>query len=284
MKASDRARRSASRVTAARAGGREVPAALRQAAERNRAASSGMAVRSSERGAARPAAASWRQARASVAAPRRFGLRLRRIHAAADVAARLGADRAGALVGRIVDPGLVASGEPIADLGPPEAEQRSKQEDAAPLRPGGRRRPFARLRRGGSPRPHQPRLQDVVGGVAHQDDAGARGAGGVGQQPMAGGAGGGGKPGGGLLIRPGQGLERQAEPVCRSRAGLGPGRARRLQAVVDGQHEQVAPRHLRPVGGRQQEGQGIAAARNGDGHRAPALRQQPAVEDRRDGP
>lgn len=55
-----------------------------------------------------------------------------------------------------------------------------------------------------------------------------------------------------------------------------------MKAVVDGQGQQRPPARSRPIGRQDQQGQGIAAARQGQGDRRIVIGGQDAVEPRAD--
>ncbi len=169
------------------------------------------------------------------------------------------------LIRRIIDPGLPSGGQPLPDRRAAQTQQRPKQEHTPPLRPHWRGRPFAGRAHGRTFRPHQRRLGEVVGGVAEHHHPGSMTARGVGDQAVARRAGGGGNPGRGLPPPPGEGLKVRADAASDGFGEADPVAALRLQAMVDGQDDDPPPRPVRPGLGRQEDGEGIAAA--GEGHR-----------------
>ena len=107
--------------------------------------------------------------------------------------------------------------------------------------------------------------------MGDEDDPGPGLTGGVSDQPMTGQTGGGRKPRGRLVTRPDQ-----PPPLGAEGAGgrCGPGRpagAVGVEAVIDGQGQQRTALRPCPVGGKVQQGDGIAAAGQGDDDRIRAV-------------
>lgn len=199
---------------------------------------------------------------------------------AAQAGASATAGVAGVGIGRVVNPAGALPCQPVPKLGSSGMEQRTQQHEAPPLRPYWRRRPFSQLAEGRAFGPHQIGLGDVVGSMGEKDDTGAGGSGGFGDQGVAGGAGGGLHPGGGLVAGPAQGLPVSAQaPRMFPRTG-GPGDAVGVEAMVHRQGQQAANVCLRPSGHQMQQGDGIAAAGQGDGNRMIDMGFELAVEDR----
>lgn len=114
--------------------------------------------------------------------------------------------------------------------------------------------------------------------MAKQDHPGACLARGVGQQAMARAPGGGGQARRGLVACPGEGAERATEAYGEASARLRPGSALRLQSVVHGQDDEVAP-HLAGPGVRDQgQREGVAAARQPDRERPAGVADKAGVE------
>ena len=164
-------------------------------------------------------------------------------------------------------------------------QQGPQQEHAAPLRPGGRRRPGPQPPEGRRVRTaHQLALNHVVRGVGQQHDACARRPCSLGQQGVARRAGGGGQAGRRLGAAP-----LQPAPL-RSRAGGGgggqgaPARGVGREAVVHGQGQQRAARTGAPCRRQAQQRQAVASARKAQGHRRGGRGVQPPVELVKDAP
>jgi len=187
---------------------------------------------------------------------------------------------AGVGIRRVVNPVGALPCQPVPKLGSSGMEQRTQQHEAPSLRPHWRRRPFSQLAESRSLGPHQIGLGDVVGSVGEQDHARARRSRRVSDQGMAGGAGRGLQPGRRLFAEPPKPLPIGAERPCLFACPHGPREAVRVQAVVDGQGQQAAAVGPRPLGGKMQQGDGIAAAGQGDGDRMIDTGLKPAVEDR----
>jgi hypothetical protein len=262
-KASRPRRRSVSRTTCARAGGRSVPAAQRQAADRNLTAASGGSVRSARRAIVRIPWPSISQASA-------------RARAGASSLAGSGPEAPIAMSRRRwrgPTPGWRSPG-PRSRSRLDRPASRGSPPDANPVavaagilrgpRPDRRRRPLAGIRRRGSAGAHEPRLQDVVGGVAHQHHAGAgpprslrRTGGGApdaaaAESPVAG-------------FSPVQASASNARPsrVAVAEQVRGPRGALRLQAVVDGEAPGVRGPAASPRPGRATAGPGNRRRRKG---------------------
>ena len=114
--------------------------------------------------------------------------------------------------------------------------------------------------------------------MGEQDDAGAGRAGGVGDQAVAGGAGGGGQARSGLRAGP-----RQGAPIGAGGAGGvcgegGPAGAVGAKAVIDGQNQKAAAVVAGPAGGDLKQGDGVAAAGEGEGQRARAVGFKPGAQ------
>ncbi len=164
-------------------------------------------------------------------------------------------------------PGLPLPAQPRPQLGSPDIQHRAEQHQPPALRPRRGRGPVAQAAEGGALGPHQIAFGHVAGGVGEQDDAGAGLAGGFGDQAMTGGAGGGGQAGRRFRARP-----RQGAPVGAGGEGglpgeIGPAGAVGVQAVVDGEGQQTAAVVAGPAGGDLQQGDGVAAAGEGEGQR-----------------
>lgn len=111
--------------------------------------------------------------------------------------------------------------------------------------------------------------------MGEQDDARASFAGGVGDQGVASAAGGGGQAAGGFGPGPCQAAPVGVGVSRRPFGEGGPAGAVRGQAVVDGEGQQASTALPRPVGGDMQQGDGVAAAGQGEGDGMARIRFQP---------
>lgn len=111
--------------------------------------------------------------------------------------------------------------------------------------------------------------------MGEEDDAGPGGAGGVGDQAVAGGAGGGGQAGGGFGADPREGAELGPGGAGSLFGEGGPAGAVGAESVIDGQGQQRAAMVAGPAGGDLQQGDGIAAAGQGERQRTGAAGLEP---------
>ncbi len=110
-------------------------------------------------------------------------------------------------------------------------------------------------------------LCDVVGGMGKQDHARPTLAGGVGNEAVSGPAGGGRQTRGRLWSGPGQTAPVGPRVACGGFCEGGPSGAVGTQPVIDGQGQQSPTAGPGPIGGDPQQGDRIAAARQGQGDR-----------------
>jgi hypothetical protein len=138
-----------------------------------------------------------------------------------------------AAIGRIVDPSLARRRQRKPDGLASNAQQGTQQEKTSPFRPDRRRRPFARVSHASAFGAHQAVLDEVIGGVAKDDDRRADRPGGVGEQPVSSRAGGDRHASQGLRVAPGKATEADAEPLGAAPGHLAPTGAGGLETMID---------------------------------------------------
>ncbi|MNS55905.1 hypothetical protein D3C72_887510 [compost metagenome] len=181
-------------------------------------------------------------------------------------------------IGRVLDPPQSTRPQKHPQPLAPLVQQGPQQHQPPPLRPDRRRRPFPHSPQGRAVRPHPVRLGHVIQRLGQQHDPRPRRPRRLGDQPMPR------RPRPRRQPRPSLGsIPAQPSPVGPDRARRfarepGPVRAHGVEIVIHRQGQQPPPPRPGPVRRQVQQGDRIAAARQGQHNGLSPFRGQPPIQ------